>query len=440
MPRRRRSKGFVWFVWFVVYAALVTAYVWYTSPNNVPSSYAGTAADPTTFFSSKQLADSARLNAMRNWIFFISAPWEWLIYLFLLFGGLARYWRDALESRRLPLVVRFPLYVLLVDAAAFLLYLPLRALSFALSKSYGISTQPWPGWLRDKIVAFGVGYITLLAVTAVAFWIMSRRGRWWLKLWLISVPFTAFMMYVQPVIIDPLYNHFTRLSDPQLEQKILALAAKSDIPASRVYEVDMSAKTNAINAYVTGIGSSLRIVLWDTTLKQLNEQEILLIMAHEMGHYAMHHLEWSALGAVGSSLVVIVIGGWIYIWSIRRFGDRLGIRSRSDITALPLLLLILSLLSFASLPVSNYVSRQAESAADAYAMDLLDTADGSISMQQKTALVTLSDMNPPMLVRWFRDTHPSDMERIIAAMEFAKAHPRAAAESSAAVKGAASSD
>lgn len=419
---RRRSPMLKWLVLTAVYAILAAVYVWYTSPNDVPAAYKGTPADPATYFSPQQLKDSEVVNPIRNWIFFASIPWEWLIYLFLLSGGLARNWRDALERSGLPLVLRFPLFVLFVDLASFVLYLPLRIFSYGLSRHYGITTQPAASWIRDKLVSFGIGYVTMLAVSAVAFWVLSRRGRWWLKLWLISVPFTVFMMYVEPVVIDPLYNRFTRLSDPQLEAKILALADKADIPADRVYEVDMSKKTNAINAYVTGIGPSLRIVLWDTTLKQLTEPEILFIMAHEMGHYAMHHLEWSAVGAVGSSLAVIFIGGWIYVWSIRRWGDDWGIRGRSDMAALPLVLLILAVLSFVSLPVSNAVSRNAESAADAYGMKLMNSAGGEVSMQQKTGVVTLTDVNPPLLVHWFRDDHPSDMERIVAAMKFAKSH------------------
>ena len=143
----------------------------------------------------------------------MSGPWEWLIYLFLLSGGLARYWRDALERTKLPIYIRFPIFVLLVEAASFLLYLPLRIIGDSISKDYGISTQPVLGWMRDKLVAFGVSYITVLAVSAVAFWVVSRGGRWWLKLWLISVPFIVFMMYIQPVVIDPLYNHYSRLSN-----------------------------------------------------------------------------------------------------------------------------------------------------------------------------------------------------------------------------------
>lgn len=418
MPIVRKVPYLRYLLLFACYAILMALYVWYTSPNQVPEAYRGTAADPTTFFTPEQLNNSETINSVRNWIFFISGPWEWLIYLFLLVSGLSTSWRDRLERYRLPIYIRFPIYVLLVNAVSFLLYFPLRVAGYNLSKSYGISTQPVLDWLRDKLVGFGIGYLTMLAVSAVAFWIISRGGRWWLKLWLLSVPFTLFMMYVQPVVIDPLYNQFTTLSNPSLEHKILDLAAKADIPAHRVYEVDMSAKTNAMNAYVNGIGSSLRIVLWDTTLKQLNEPEILLIMAHEMGHYVKHHLEWSAVGAIGSSLALLAIGGALYKVIVRNRGSKWGIRSMADMAALPLVLLILSMISFVTLPVSNAISRNAEASADRYAMELIGSAEGSISMNQKMSVVVLSDVNPPLLVKWFRSDHPSDMERIIDAERF----------------------
>src|SRR5690606_39597744 len=98
-------------------------------------------------------------------------------------------------------------------------------------------------------------------------------------------------MFVQPVIIDPLYNDFFPLTNKELETKILELASRADIPADHVFEVNMSEKTNALNAYVNGIGSNSRIVLWDTTLERLSEDEILFIMAHEMGHYVMKRSE-----------------------------------------------------------------------------------------------------------------------------------------------------
>ncbi|MFC3802173.1 M48 family metallopeptidase [Cohnella sp. GCM10012308] len=408
-------------LWLACCAAIVLLYVWYTSPNAVPDAYKGTAADPSLFYTADQLRESATLNAIRNGIFFFSWPWQWAIYLFLLTGGWSRAWKDRIDGSRLPSFLRLPLYVLLVYGASALLYLPLKIASYSVSRSYGISTQPAGGWLEDRGLDFVIGYITVLAVYAVARWVMSRGGRWWLRLWLISVPFTLFMMYVEPVVIDPLYDKFEELSDPALESAILDLAGKADIPADRVYEVRMSGKTNAINAYVSGIGSSLRIVLWDTALAKLEQPEIMQIMAHEMGHYVKHHLEWSAVGAIGSSFALLWIGGGIYNIVVRTRGRDWGIFRVSDMNALPLILLLLSVLSFGSLPVSNAVSRQAEAAADRYALELLGTADGAVTMHQKLAVAALSDVNPPLLVKWLRSTHPSDMARIAQAERYAEA-------------------
>jgi len=157
-------------------------------------------------------------------------------------------------------------------------------------------------------------------------------------------------------------------------------------------------------------------------LKKLDEQEILLIVGHEMGHYVMHHLEWSALGAIGSSLVMLWLGGRLYTFIVRRRGEELGIRKPADPAALPLLLLLLSVMSFVSLPVSNLVSRQAEAAADRYGMELVGSSEGAVTMYQKMAVASLSDVNPPLLVRWFRASHPSDMERIVEAERFERRH------------------
>ena len=130
------------------------------------------------------------------------------------------------------------------------------------------------------------------------------------------------LTFIQPVVIDPLYNDFSALKNKELETKILAIADKADIPAKHVYEVNMSEKTNALNAYVTGIGPNARIVMWDTTLKQLKDKEILFIMAHEMGHYVMKHIYWGVasymlLSFIGMYLISRIINMCIRKWGIR---------------------------------------------------------------------------------------------------------------------------
>ena len=408
-----------YWIGFAVYAAAMGVYLYLTRGNGVPEAYRGTAADPATFMSGDQLRISEFYPAWRNWLFFLLTPLEWGLYVLILFSGWGKRLYSRLEERRWPAFIGFLAYALVVQAVAFFGCLPLRFIGYRMSRFYGISTQGMVGWLRDKLVEFAVGAIPLALGRALALWLIRRGGRWWLKLWLISTPFILFMMVVQPVFIDPLYNQYSRLSDPVLEAHILSMADEAGIPAERVYEANMSAKTNAYNAYVNGIGPTLRIVVWDT-LYQLDENEILPIVAHEIGHYVLHHLEWSTLGLIGSALVMLYLGQGLYRYAYRRWGQTWGLRSLGDPAAAAALLLLLSVLGFASLPFSNAVSRQAERAADAYALTLAHTTDGVVSMNQKLAASTYDDVYSPFLVRLFRDTHPSSMERIHDADQFAR--------------------
>jgi Zn-dependent protease with chaperone function len=414
MPAIRR-----YWIGFAVYAAAMGVYLYLTRGNGVPEAYRGTPADPATFMNGEELRISESYPAWRNWLFFLLSPLEWGLYGVILFSGWGKRLYNRLEGLRGPSLLRFTLYALVVQAVAYFGCLPLRFVGYRMSRYYDISTQGMGGWLRDKLVEFAVGAIPLALGLALAMWLIRRGGRWWLKLWLISVPFIAFMMVVQPVFIDPLYNQYTRLSDPVLEAHILAMADEADVPAERVYEANMSAKTNAYNAYVNGIGPTLRIVVWDT-LYRLDENEILPIVAHEIGHYVLHHLEWSTLGLIGSSLVMLYLGQWLYRYAYRRWGKSWGLRSLGDPAAAAALLLLVSVLGFASLPFSNLVSRQAERAADAYALKLAHTPEGVVSMNQKLVTSTYDDVYSPLLVRLFRDTHPSAMERIRDADQFAR--------------------
>jgi STE24 endopeptidase len=402
-----------YFIAMAVFAVAIGCYLWSASMNAVPEAYQGTAADPATFLSADQIHQSSQYSAFGNWLFFISYPWEWGMYLVLLFGGYSRRIGEKLEARIRHKLPQLAVYVLWLSTVTFFVFLPLRIIGYSLARHYGISTQTIPSWIRDKHIAFGVNAVLVFLVAAVALWFINRGGRWWLRLWLLSVPFLIFMMYIQPVVIDPLYNDFTELSNKELERNILSMADEAGIPADRVYEANMSSKTNALNAYVNGIGGTLRIVLWDTTLQRLNENEILFIMAHEMGHYVMHHLEYSALGAIGSSLLMLWVGNKLLRLILRRFGAEWGIRKPGHYTVLPVLFIIISMLTFVSLPISNLVSRQAEVSADQYAFRLTEDANGAVSMYQKLAAASLSNVNPPTVVRWFRSTHPSIMERIV---------------------------
>lgn len=219
-------------------------------------------------------------------------------------------------------------------------------------------------------------------------------------------------MFIQPVVIAPLYNDFYPLKNKELETKILSLAEQANIPAEHVFEVNMAEKTNALNAYVTGVGSNSRIVLWDTTLNRLSDKEILFIMAHEMGHYVEKHIYFGLVGYIFMTLIGLWLTSRIMTWIIARHGRVLKLKKISDISSLPLFLLITSMLLFASSPISNYVSRYQESRADQYAIELMGDKEAAVTAFQKLTKSGLSEVNPPLLVKWFRYTHPPMLERI----------------------------
>lgn len=196
------------------------------------------------------------------------------------------------------------MYVFVLSLLTMLITLPVKWVSYQLSLYYGVSAQSTASWLKTKRLIFGFNIHCLFYARLCSFWLIQKKRKyWWLYAWCLTVPVTLFLFFIQPVVIDPLYNDFYRLKDQALEKKILTLAEKAHIPADHVYEVNMSEKTNTMNAYVTGIGENKRIVLWDTTLQKLKDREILFIMSHEMGHYVMKHVYIGLAGYLVLSLV-----------------------------------------------------------------------------------------------------------------------------------------
>ncbi|WP_245712566.1 M48 family metallopeptidase [Anaerobacillus alkalilacustris] len=407
------------FIIYLLYAVSMSTYL-FTVNTPLPEHYVGTEADPLTFMDEEQYQLSSQFSKWRNVIYFINLPFEWLIYLFVLFFGLsqlfARWSEQVIRFRFLQTI----LYVILLSTFSWIVTFPINYFSYTVSKKYGISIQAFQSWMKDQLITFWVEAIILTIVAYVIMLIISKRPKkWWFYTWLLSIPFTLFLMFIQPVVIDPLYHEFYQIKDKELEQEILLLAKEADIPADRVYEVNMADKTNALNAYVTGIGSNLRIVLWDTTLERLNKEEVLFVMAHEMGHYDLNHLPLLLIGMIAASFVGLYVTSKFYSIIINNFGKQLKVKY-DNIAALPIILLILSLLSFAASPVSNAISRAYEYQADRYAIDLTNDPDAAVATFHKLSVEGLSDVNPPTIVKIFRYTHPPMVERITHIREYSK--------------------
>jgi STE24 endopeptidase len=406
-------KSFLFLMGFAIYGALMWYYLFQGADSALPIHLKGSAADPAMFMTEKELELSTDFSRIKDFLYFISVPLEWLIYLFVLGFGLSKWFRKASSGLTKFSIVHTAVYVLLLSFASWVLTFPLRYYSFTVSKSYNISVQSFHSWMRDGFVDFWISWLLTTIMVAVMYWLIKKyEKKWWVYAWLLSVPFTLFLYFIQPVVIDPLYNKFYPLQDEALKEKILNIADKADIPAENVYEVNMSEKTNALNAYVNGIGSNLRIVLWDTTLNKLSDNQVLFVMAHEMGHYVMNHLYWNLISSIVLSFLGLWIGSVIYRKWVEKYGKSWGVKGIGDLAALPVLLLIISLLSFAISPVENAVSRKAERDADLYAIEMTKNPEAAVGAFQQLATVSLSEVNPPKIVKWFLYGHPTMLERI----------------------------
>jgi STE24 endopeptidase len=222
----------------------------------------------------------------------------------------------------------------------------------------------------------------------------------------------AISIFVEPLIIEPMFNKFTPMAPSSLRDDIAGIAAKAGINDAPIFVVDKSKQTKTINAYVTGIGSSARIVLWDNTIKRLPQDQIRAVVAHEAGHYALGHIFWGFLVASGGIFVVLLAVERCQNLIIAKLPSRWQVTSMTDLTAIPVAFLAIFLGSFLVSPLDNAISRLMEHQADAFGLQL--TGDGPAMAR---AFVSLSEQNlsnpdPPALVKLWLFSHPTLKERI----------------------------
>lgn len=303
-----------------------------------------------------------------------------------------------------------PLYLLLTA----LISLPISYYQgFVRLHAYGLSNQTLGKWAGDhfKELAVDAGVGVLVAWGLYG---LLRRApkRWWLYMAMASVPFLLAGAFVKPLWIDPLFNDFGPMKDKAMERRILDLAERAEIGSSRVFEVDKSVDTKAVNAYVTGFLGSKRIVLWDTLLAKLEEREVLFVMAHEMGHYVLGHVVRSILLSVAVTLAGLYFVHRTAGGLIARFKDRFGFDELRDVASAPLVLMLLQVASFVLMPAAMAYSRHQEHEADRFAIELTGWNRSGASAFAKLQQENLGNPRPGWVYRVFRASHPSIGDRI----------------------------
>jgi STE24 endopeptidase len=313
----------------------------------------------------------------------------------------------SLERRcfRLPAAAVFVLVLVLQYGVV---QLPFRLAGYWNARNEAISVQPFVDWLREYALSLLLLYLAVTAVVYLSQLLMKKfPQKWWILLWVMLVPCAIFIVYVQPIWIDPLYEDFHRLREGELRSQIQQLTAEAGIPDATLLEVGKSAETVTYNAYVTGVFDNARVVLYDTTIEGLEQEEVLFIVAHEIGHYVLHHVYWGTAG--------FLVLGLLLLWMTKRLSAACLAKRKlqaHQLQAVPLFLLILTSFQLVSQPVSLYVSREMEQQADAYALEHAPDTEAGVRMFQKMQSVSKGDPDPWPIITWLRSTHPPMQDRI----------------------------
>jgi len=301
--------------------------------------------------------------------------------------------------------------------------LPFDARAEVVLRRYGLSTQTWTGWALDRMKAFGLS-VGLLVVAALALYaVLRRRPRdWWAPAAAAAAVLVVVVSFGYPVAVEPLFNRFAPLPPGALRSSLLAMARADGVPVSDVLVADASRRTSALNAYVSGFGSTRRIVVDDTALAHLPPRELRLIVAHELGHAKRGDVLYGTLlGALGAALAVGVLGLALR-W--RPLLARAGVDDPADPRSVALLLALVAVMTAGAGPVQLLVSRRIEARADVHALDLTHDPVGFARMQRQLAVTNLSDLDPDPLVYGLFGSHPTPPERIALAREWARLHGR----------------
>ncbi|MEA2138529.1 MAG: endopeptidase [Solirubrobacteraceae bacterium] len=329
----------------------------------------------------------------------------------------------ARPPRRLGGPFRRPLLAAAVTGAALSVTIgiavaPLKVAGRERARDYGLNTQSWSGYARDSAISWGIGGVIAGAGAAAGIALVRRFPRhWWIPGSAVVVAFGAITIYAGPVVLDPLFNTFKALPAGQVRADVLELASKAGVEVGEVYEIDASRRTTAANAYVTGLGRTKRVVLYDTLIESFSRDELRLVVAHELGHVHYDDIPWGLL-----YLALVAPFGML---AVARLSERLAPGEAAPGPAmLPALALSATIMVTSLTVISNQYSRAIEARADSFALRATEQPKPFISFEQRIAVRNLSDPDPPSWVTFLVGTHPPTIQRIGMGVAYERARAR----------------
>ncbi|MFL6655895.1 MAG: M48 family metallopeptidase [Sulfurifustis sp.] len=333
-----------------------------------------------------------------------------LLLVWTLGGGLDaldNVWRRAFDSE-IGVGTLFLVSVIVVSAVLDLPFDLYR--TFGIERRFGFNRMSPALYASDLVKKALIGLLLGVPLIIAALWLMHAAGRfWWFYLWILWATFSVFMVWAYPTLIAPLFNKFKPLGEEGLRARLQALLARTGFRSEGIYVIDSSRRTSHGNAYFTGFGRSKRIVFFDSLLQQLAEPEVEAVVAHELGHYKLHHIAKRIVLVTASGLVGLALLGWLIEqpW----FYLSLGVHRPSNHAALALFLMVTPVFTFFLYPLFARGSRRHEHEADVFAAEQSD-ARALITALVKLYKENASTLTPDPLHSAFYDSHPPALARI----------------------------
>ena len=375
-----------------------------------------------------KLTKAYALYLLDGTLYFITTFWSFVVLWLMLgtrFGAHLRAWAERASRRRfVQAVIVMSLFVLIVE----LTQLPFDMYQHHVGLKYGLSIQHWGSWFGDWSKSLLLSFISATFLGWILYGVIRRSPRrWWFYFWLALIPIAIFVLFIEPIWIEPLFEKFEPLSEHHAELVVqierVVQRAGMEIPPPHMFEMKASEKRTTLNAYVSGFGATKRVVVWDTTMHDMTTPEVLFVFGHEMGHYVLHHIPKEVAIDLAILLVLLYAGFRLATWMVARYGARWGMRGVADWASLPLLMLILSVLAFLATPAFNAVSRHFEHQADQYGLEVIhglvpDSPRVAAMSFQKLGEVSLDYPYVNKFWEFWAWNHPTIASRMIFAQRY----------------------
>lgn len=328
---------------------------------------------------------------------------------FLLSGG-SEAIRNLAEGWTSSAALVVVLFLLVTGIGFQIIEFPLEMYSgFIVEKQFGLSKISIGRWMYDWFKGTLLQSLLLVGLISGMYWLLrSQPDTWWLWAAIGATILAIILMALVPVLLMPLFYKFEPIPEGELKDRLFDLADQIGTHVQGIYVWHLGEKTSKANAAVTGWGRTRRIIISDTLIESNSIEEIEVVMAHELGH----HVRWDVWKMLAVSIVLIFISFFVIDLALSAWIDSLGLRSIDDIAGLPLVLIVGAGVSLVALPISNWLSRKAETAADLYALNLTGMRDEFISAMNKLGDQNLSQKSPNAIVEFLFHSHPSIQHRI----------------------------